>query len=710
MKKIMTKGILISSVVLFSIILIIIPSNVYADEVNVKSFSLEETAILQITNNSNENIDTFRIWLGGDFNFKSFKTEKGWLGEKTPQGVVVFKSSKSLISGETVKFGIKTDKTISGINWKALNSKNEQLDIGKVLLQEIPKVGTNNTIDQSTSNEIKSKSVIKIIPEKPNINSHLRIIGNDFEANMEFELYIDKSKIDNVVTNDKGNFITTIKIPEDQKPGRTNLRIVDESNKEKEISIKIGELDNRIPKTDNSKLSIQGIPKSMFIGEFLDIYGTALPNNTITVNITNSKGDIVNTSTIKTNHKGDWRIKEPFVIPTNWDLGKYNIIISDGRENAMKSWSVESNKTMSIIPSKNIFQQGEIMIFDGIVLPNMSVEVIISDPLENEIFTKYLQVDQSGIIKFEFQTNNTHNKGTYTITTTQGTEKNNIYVGLDQPPIHPIKIEFDKTRYDSNDIVNIELSGESNEIINLLVIDPSDIPINELDSIKLQQNGKATFQLDLKGYKSGIYTIQISKGNYQNMKTFAVGLQTGSGEIKINATKSKYVPGEQILLIGKTSENILLQISLADPDGNIIKEKETFSDKNGIISDSSFRIPNESIDGIWKMNVKSGSNFSILEIRVLKSIEEGMEVSIEEGGKITGVGNTLTIKISGAKQTTIIQITDSEGALVETLSLSPSDQGEIDIPWIIPKNIELGTYTITIDDAHSVIQQTFEIK
>ena len=38
MKKIMTKGILISSVVLFSIILIIIPSNVYADEVIVTSF------------------------------------------------------------------------------------------------------------------------------------------------------------------------------------------------------------------------------------------------------------------------------------------------------------------------------------------------------------------------------------------------------------------------------------------------------------------------------------------------------------------------------------------------------------------------------------------------------------------------------------------------------------------------------------------------
>ena len=73
MKKSRTRVISISSIILFSIILVIIPSNAYAEEINVKSFAVEETAIIQVTNNSNENIKSFKIWTGSDYNFKSFK-------------------------------------------------------------------------------------------------------------------------------------------------------------------------------------------------------------------------------------------------------------------------------------------------------------------------------------------------------------------------------------------------------------------------------------------------------------------------------------------------------------------------------------------------------------------------------------------------------------------------------------------------------------
>ena len=38
----------------------------------------------------------FRIWLSQNANFESFKTEKGWVGEKTPQGVIIFTSSESI--------------------------------------------------------------------------------------------------------------------------------------------------------------------------------------------------------------------------------------------------------------------------------------------------------------------------------------------------------------------------------------------------------------------------------------------------------------------------------------------------------------------------------------------------------------------------------------------------------------------------------------
>ncbi len=120
MNKSSTRGIFLSITLLFSIMLLAIPSNAYAEEVNVKSFAFEETTIIEFTNDSNEEVNTFRIWLGSDFSFKSFKTEKGWVGEKTPQGVIIFTSSETIKPGESVKFGVKTDKAKPGINWKVL--------------------------------------------------------------------------------------------------------------------------------------------------------------------------------------------------------------------------------------------------------------------------------------------------------------------------------------------------------------------------------------------------------------------------------------------------------------------------------------------------------------------------------------------------------------------------------------------------------------
>ena len=91
MTKSSMRGIFLSIVSISSIaMLITIPETVFAEEVEVASVALDETTIIEVTNNSNEDVNTFRIWLGADTTFKSFKTENGWIGEKTPQGVIIF--------------------------------------------------------------------------------------------------------------------------------------------------------------------------------------------------------------------------------------------------------------------------------------------------------------------------------------------------------------------------------------------------------------------------------------------------------------------------------------------------------------------------------------------------------------------------------------------------------------------------------------------
>ncbi len=268
-----TRGIFLSIILLFSIALIIIPSNAYAEEINVKSFAFEETTIIELTNDSDEGVYTFRIWLGSDFSFKSFKTENGWVGEKTPQGVIIFTSSETIKPGESVKFGVKTDKAKPGINWKALDKGDKQMSIGKVLPGELPDViqNTKPKQDQSIENTgtgISTESIFRIVPEKPNVGSSIRVTGDKFAASQEFDFYINSKKIGSFETDENGHFMTTMKIPEDQKADRTDFKIKAKDGEEKVISLRIGNSTSQIPVSEIIKLTIKGIPDVVHRGDF----------------------------------------------------------------------------------------------------------------------------------------------------------------------------------------------------------------------------------------------------------------------------------------------------------------------------------------------------------------------------------------------------------------------------------------------------------
>ena len=146
MKKSSKRGIFLSVVVLFSISLILTPLNGYAEEMDVKSVGVDKTTIITLTNEGVKNVETFRIWLSQDTNFQSFKTERGWIGEKTPQGVIIFTSSESIKKNESVKFGIKTDKSNPVINWKALDQTSSIINTGVITTTEMKLVIKNPEI------------------------------------------------------------------------------------------------------------------------------------------------------------------------------------------------------------------------------------------------------------------------------------------------------------------------------------------------------------------------------------------------------------------------------------------------------------------------------------------------------------------------------------------------------------------------------------
>ena len=110
-----------------SIVLISSFESSFADEVIATSTGFEDSTILELKNSRGNtvDIDSVRIWLGEENDFKSFKTEQGWLGKKQLNGVIEFTSQNKVNPGESVKFGIKTVEPNPVINWKALDSNGE---------------------------------------------------------------------------------------------------------------------------------------------------------------------------------------------------------------------------------------------------------------------------------------------------------------------------------------------------------------------------------------------------------------------------------------------------------------------------------------------------------------------------------------------------------------------------------------------------------
>jgi hypothetical protein len=718
MNKLGNMEISISSIILFSIFLMLMPSEVYADGINVISIGLDETAIITATNNSDKEIKTFRVWLGEEFNFKSFKTEKGWTGEKNEQGVIIFTSSEVVKPNELVKFGLKTDKINPIINWKALDQENKIIDTGIIKLSKLLEVNQNSNIElnQNYNNNgvsIFSESTFRVIPDKPNVGSTIRIAGDQFAESQKFDFYIDTKKIGNFITDSNGNFITTMQIPDVEKKGKIDFKIIGYDGIERKISLELGENKNRISKDENIRLQINGIPATVNQGDTLEIEGNGTPGSSIIVKIINSEQIEINTRIIEVEKTGTWKLLEPITIPLDAIFGEYSVIVSDtvsgGGNQVSKTWDVKTGKVIVINPEKIKFDPGELIKFTGTGIPNTPLELILENSLGDEMSSDILEISDLGIIEFEYQTTENEDiEGTWTLIATQNKNKEFIYVGYDVLPVIPVNIQFDKSNYKNTEKPIISLAGKPSEIVSLIIITPSGSIVGNDIMVQLKVDGKGEHTLDLTGYVSGIYTAVIKKGGSQSSEDFSVGLLAGSGEINSEVTQTEYKQGERILLLGSTTNsNSLMVVTLIDPNGNEIKSLEMASNSERMFSENRLRIPSNGEIGLWQITITSGSNLDKVEFNVFSSTEEGMDV---KANKKVIVGNLLQIDIVASHKTSIIiEIWNTDEDKVQELTCNTTKEFKCETFWSIPKDTIPGTYTIKAYDAISSSETTFEV-
>ena len=336
------------------------------------------------------------------------------------------------------------------------------------------------------------------------------------------------------------------------------------------------------------------------------------------------------------------------------------------------------------------------------------MSVILEDSIGAEIFSRSISIGDKGIVDFNIDIPRGAVEGTYILLAYQENEDAVTVFGVGQEPepiliVRPVKLNFA-----SDEDVIIGIQGPVNSQVSLILIDSADRE-RFSDSINLGPDGNEQYRISTEDLPTGSFTLNAKRGESSGSAIFTVGLTTGSGAITIQTTKSEYSKGEQILILGNTgSVNVLLDVTIKDQEGRIVKKIETFSDKSGVFKIDNFRIPSDAQSGTWTISAKSGGNFKDATFNVLSG---GDELNVVTDKRDYSPGELMTITGSGARMssTITIKIFDSEGDKIDELNITAKSNGHYSTIWQIPNQIELGEYEISVDDGASNYSGKFTI-
>ena len=668
----------------------------FANEVVATSTGFEDSTILELKNSrgNTANIDVVRIWLSGDNEFKSFKTEEGWMGKNTPQGVIIFTTQSEISPGQSVKFGIKTVENNPIINWKALDSSGEIISSASTIVTSSETSQNKPELNEPKIVTIKETSNFRFIPEKPASNSDFRVVGEEFVPNQSLDFYISNELQKSVKVDENGRILFTSKVPIISNDERTEFILRDSGGNEKSLSIRIPQLENR-EIADVIKLSLGNTPKEVKRGDVITLEGMSTPNTTLTITSKQIDGEIIAIDTIQVRFDGKWTYDKLFA--PNLDLGIISIEIDDGKSKVLRNIEVISAKLINIKSTESSIEVGNIIVFEGTAIPDKEMSVIIEDAIGTEIFSRTVSVSESGMVNFNVEIPRGSVEGTYILSAFQGNESGITIFGVGQEPEPILIVRPMKLNFAASETISIEIQGPSNAQIAIILIDSADRE-KFSDTLNLGPDGKESYKIKAGEIPTGAYTLNAKRGESSGSGVFTVGLTTGSGAISIQTTRDDYKQGEQILILGNTGAiNVLLDITISDPNNKVIKKIETFSDRFGVFKIDNFRIPLDGATGMWKVNAKSGGNFKVTEFEV--SGEE-KELSIFTDKTNYDTNEMMDISGSGARfsATVTIKIFNSDAVKVDELNITAKSDGEYLTMWRIPADFASGEYEMTADD------------
>ena len=701
MKRYKLGGIFASVLLIFSIFTLLSISEVNAEEViSVNAKGYENTIIIEFENESASEIKTIKMWLGGDATFKSFKAESDW-GYTPDSKLVVFTTTNTLNSGESVKFGLITNEKVTGINWKALDQNNEEIDKRKTTIKEISHTipslieEESEAVEQAKETGSALYGVKKFIPETLRVGSDVRLVGNGFGVEKELKLYLDTTILKSVDTDKQGNFLTTVSIPDSYNAGTSEFIIKDESGNFQSTNINNEEQKNRFLKTTN--FEVNSIPAEIRYDETLAFSGNAYPHSAIVISFEDSERNLEKTRVVTANSNGEWVFEE--MINRTDVVGEKYVIFKNNQDKTTKNLTIKSDYTIDISASAVRYNIGETVSIIGISESSTNTTIWIKDENKKIVHYDIFTTNPNGELNYEFVVDDKFSSGTYTAIVEQDDGGSDAAVfGIKQYPATSITVLTDKTNFPLESKAILNILGPQSTKLSITILDSND-NVKLTDSITTTPSGKAKYVIDLAGLSSGIYRAAVSATNVQDAAKFSIGLESGSGPISLVTTQDNYSPGESILIIGNTGNGARLTITLYDPSENIISSTETFSDSSGNFSTENIGIPSDGMLGNWKITAHSRLDTKSIEISVSVPLGLGLTLQIDETEYRTG--DTVIIKGVGQSDSNrlTVEIINEDDQVVTTLETPITSNGMFSLPWNIPGDFSAGMYTVKVSDA-----------
>ena len=695
----------VSVLLVFSIFTLLSISEVNAEEVisvNVKSY--QNTIIIEFKNESASKIKTIKILLGGDATFKSFKAEPDWGGGKSPDSkLVVFTAINTLNPDESVKFGIITNEKVNGINWKASDQNNNEVDKRKTPVQEISHTipsfieEESEAVEQAKETGSALYGTKKFIPEKIRIGSDVRLAGSGFSSDEELKLYLNTSILKSVKTDEQGNFLTTISIPNTHDIGTSEFIIKNDAGNIQSTNINIEEQKNRFLKT--TEFQINKIPTEIKYDETLTFSGNAYPQSAIIIAVENEQRDLEKTRVVTAKSNGEWVFEE--LINRGESTGEKYVLFKNNQYKTTKNLTLKSDSIVQVFASAVRYNMGDTVNISGVSESNIDSTIWIKDEDKKIILYDIFTTDVNGIFNYEFIIDDRFTSATYAAIIKQAIGGSDAALfGVKQKPAATIIVLMDKTNFPSDSKATMNIIGPASTRLSITVLDSND-NVKLTDSITTTSSGKSKYAIDLTDLSTGTYRVAVSAKNVQDSVKFSIGLESGSGPISLVTTQENYSPGESILVLGNTGNNARLTITLYDPSGKIVNKTETFSDNSGSFSTEDIGIPSNASLGIWKITAHSRLDTKSIDISVDTPTGLGLTLQIEgqnfvpgDTVLIKGIGNTDSNRLT-------VEIIDEDDQVITSLETPITADGVFSLPWKIPGDINTGMYTIKISDAEN---------